>query len=150
MIPIRDNAPSRRFPIVTVTLIGINLGVFLFELTLLPFTTKLIGTYKNEPLPIVVYGAVHIVCGCTLGYIWWYANRSAPIVWPRIDPLVARSMLRRTLAGPLIALAAIGVAFFNVRLAHAVFLTMPFLQLSHRSVDTHWPHIVEKDGSGPD
>ena len=123
--------------------------LFLFELTLLPFTTKLIGTYRNEPLPIVVYGAVHIACGCTLGYLWWYANRSAPIVWPRIEPSVARSMLRRILAGPVVSLLAIGAAFINVRLAHVVFLTMPVLQFSHRTVDTHWPQVVEHGNSGP-
>jgi uncharacterized membrane protein len=121
--------------------------LFLFELTLLPFTTKLIGTYRNEPLPIVVYGAVHVVCGCSLGYIWWYANRAAPIVWPRIDPAVARSILGRILAGPVVSLVAIGVAFFNVRLAHVVFLSMPFFQFSHRTADTHWPQIVGNDGS---
>lgn len=127
-------------------LIWLNL-LFLFLLTLLPFTTQLIGTYRNEPLVIVTYGAVHIACGCTLSFMWWYANRLAPIVWPRIDPAVARSMLRRILTGPVIGLAAIGVAFVNVRLAHAVFLTMPFFHLSHRSVDSHWPQVVEKEPS---
>ncbi len=40
MIPIRDNAPSRHFPIVTVGLIGANLAVFLFELSLAPDTLR--------------------------------------------------------------------------------------------------------------
>jgi len=120
--------------------------LFLFELTLLPFTTKLIGTYRNEPLPLVVYGGVHILCGCTLAYMWWYANRLAPIVWPRIDRAIARSMLRRILSGPVVSLVAIGAAFINARLAHVVFLTMPFFHLSHQSVDSHWPEIMEEDG----
>jgi uncharacterized membrane protein len=124
------------------TLTWLNL-LFLFELTLLPFTTKLIGTYKHEPLTILVYGVVHIACGSTLGYMWWYANRSETIVWPRVDPLVARSMLGRILAGPVVSLVAIGAAFINDRLAHAVFLTMPFFNLSHRTVDKHWPEVVE-------
>jgi uncharacterized membrane protein len=119
--------------------------LFLFELTLLPFTTKLIGTYKYEPLVIIVYGAVHFACGCTLAYMWWYANRWAPVVWPRIDPAVARSMLFRILAGPVISLVAIGVAFISVRLGHAVFLTMPLFHTSHRRVDSHWPEVVGKD-----
>jgi uncharacterized membrane protein len=120
--------------------------LFLFELTLLPFTTKLIGTYRNEPLPLVVYGAVHIICGCTLAYMWWYANRLAPIVWPRIDPAIAHSMLCRILTGPVISLVAIGAAFINARLSHAVFLTMPLFHLSHRTVDSHWPEVVEESG----
>jgi uncharacterized membrane protein len=128
------------------TLNWLNL-LFLFGLTLLPFTTKLIGTYRNEPLAIVIYGAVHIFCGCSLALIWWYANRSPVIVWPSVNPAVVHSLLRRTMAGPLISLVAIGVAFLHVRLAHAVFLTMPLLQLSHRTVDTHWPEVVADDTS---
>ena len=34
MLPIRDDIPSRRFPLVTVILIALNAGVFLHELTL--------------------------------------------------------------------------------------------------------------------
>jgi uncharacterized membrane protein len=120
--------------------------LFLFELTLLPFTTKLIGTYRHEPLVIVIYGVVHILCGCTLAFIWWFANRMAPIVWPRIDREIARSMSLRILTGPVISVLAIGAAFVNVRLAHAVFLTMPLFHLSQRNVDKHWREVVEETG----
>ena len=34
MIPIRDNIPSRRFPVVNYILIGVNIVAFLYELTL--------------------------------------------------------------------------------------------------------------------
>ena len=78
----------------------------------------------------------------------WYANRWAPIVWPRIDPAVARSMLLRILTGPIISTMAIGTAFISVRLAHAVFLTMPLFHVSHRSVDKHWPEVIEMGESG--
>ncbi|MDX6496085.1 MAG: hypothetical protein QOE17_2071, partial [Gaiellales bacterium] len=33
MIPLRDNIPTRRRPVVTLALIAINVLVFLFELT---------------------------------------------------------------------------------------------------------------------
>jgi uncharacterized membrane protein len=119
--------------------------LFLFELTLLPFTTKLIGVYRNEPLPLVIYGAVNILSGCTLAFLWWYANRLSPIVWPRIDPPISRSMLRRILTGPVVSLVAIGAAFVNARLSHVVFLTIPLFHLSHRTVDSHWPEVAEDD-----
>ena len=121
--------------------------LFLFLTTLLPFTTQLITTYRNDPFVIVIYGFVHIACGCALAYMWWYANRLAPVVWPRVEPAVARSMLLRILTGPVIGLAAIGIGFVNVRLAHVVFLTMPLFHLSHRSVDSHWPEVVESNTS---
>ena len=36
--------------------------LFLFEVTLLPFTTKLIGTYKYEPLPILERPVASLAC----------------------------------------------------------------------------------------
>ena len=92
--------------------------LFLFELTLLPFTTKLIGVYRDEPLPLVIYGVVNVLSGCTLAFMWWYANRLAPVVWPRIDPAISRSMLLRILTGPAVSLVAIGAAFINARFPH--------------------------------
>jgi hypothetical protein len=59
-------------------------------------------------------------------------------------------MLRRVLTGPVISLAAIGAAFINARLSHAVFLTIPFFHLSHRTVDSHWPEVVGKGGAESD
>ena len=141
---IQHNVMFHFFQSGTRGLTWLNL-LFLFELTLLPFTTKLIGTYQYQPLPILIYGAVHFACGCTLAYMWWYANRRAPVVWPRIDTVIARSMFLRILTGPAISLVALGAGFINARLAHAVFLTMPQCHLSHRTVDSHWPEIAEMD-----
>ena len=124
--------------------------LFLFILTLIPFATQLIGVYQNEPLVIVIYGVVHIACGCSLAFMWWYANRMAFVVWPRIDPAVVRSMLRRILMGPVVSLAAIGIAFINVRLAHLAFFSIPLFHFSHQAVDTHWPQVVPCDKTDSD
>ena len=73
----------------------------------------------------------------------------APVVWPRIDPTIARSMMRRILLGAGLSLAAIGVSFLSVRLAHVVFLSTPLLFISHRSVDTHWSELVNTNEADP-
>lgn len=125
-------------------LIWLNMG-FLFFLTLVPFATKLIGTYRYEPLVMIVFAAVNVACGVSLAVLWWYANTIEPVVWPRIAPDVVRSMAVRILIGPVISLVALAVSFLNVRLGHAVFLTIPLVYASHRRVDTHWPEIVEAD-----
>ena len=126
----------------TRTLTWLNL-LFLFLLTLLPFTAQLIGAYRMEPLVMVVYGAVNVACSLSLALIWWYANYVALVVWPRIDPAIARSMMMRILASALLSLAAIGVAFVNVRLSHLVFLLTPLLFISHESVDRHWSELID-------
>jgi membrane associated rhomboid family serine protease len=51
VIPIRDNVPTARFPVVTVTLIAVNVAVFLFQITR-PSTT-LPGYVTGRPLPVV-------------------------------------------------------------------------------------------------
>jgi uncharacterized membrane protein len=126
----------------TRTLTWLNL-LFLFLLTLLPFTTQLIGAYRLEPLVMVVYGAVNIACSLSLALIWWYANYVALVVWPRIDPAIAHSMMLRILASAILSLVAIGVAFLNVRLFHLVFVLTPLLFVSHPSVDQHWLELVD-------
>jgi len=34
MLPLKDNIPTRRFPLVTILLIGLNVVVFLYQLSL--------------------------------------------------------------------------------------------------------------------
>ena len=121
--------------------------LFLFILTLLPFTTQLIGTYRYQPLVIVVYGIVNVACSLSLAVIWVYANYRVPVVWPRIDPAIARSMTRRILMGAGLSVLATGVSFLNVRLAHAFFLAMPLLYVSQRSVDAHWSELANAEGT---
>ncbi len=141
---ISHNVMFHYFRFATRGLMWLNL-LFLFLLTMLPFTTQLIGNYRHEPLVIVIYGASNFACGCSLVLMWWGANRIAPVVWPRVDERIVRSMRNRILLGPILCLLAIGVPFLNVRLSHAVFLSIPFLQLSHRSVDKHWAEVQQED-----
>lgn len=141
-----QNVMFHYFRHVTRMLTWLNL-LFLFVLTLLPLTTQLIGTYRHEPLVIVIYGTVCIACSLSLALIWWYANHVALVVWPRISPAVQRSMMLRILPGAALSLVAIGVSFINVRLAHAVILTMPLLYVSHRTVDAHWSDLASSEES---
>ncbi len=141
-----QNVMFHYFRLGTRPLTWLNL-LFLFILTLLPFTTQLIGTYRYQPLVIVVYGIVNVACSLSLAVIWAYANYRAPVVWPRIDPAIARSMTWRILMGAGLSVLATGVSFLNVRLAHAFFLAMPLLYVSHRSVDAHWSELVNAEAS---
>lgn len=53
MIPIRDNVPGERFPVVTIGLILINAMVFIFEWVASPFTETLIMTFGVIPARVV-------------------------------------------------------------------------------------------------
>ncbi|HZS51307.1 MAG TPA: rhomboid family intramembrane serine protease [Bryobacterales bacterium] len=49
MIPLRDNIPSRRYPVVNVTLIILNVVVFLYQLMLGPDLESFVRTYAVVP-----------------------------------------------------------------------------------------------------
>lgn len=53
MIPIRDNIPSERFPVVTIGLIFVNAVIFIFEWIASPFTERLIMTFGVVPVRVV-------------------------------------------------------------------------------------------------
>ena len=64
MIPFKDSIPSRRFPFMTVTLIIINVAVFIYELSL-PWEEldDLISTYGVVPskLQLVAHDPVRVL-----------------------------------------------------------------------------------------
>ncbi|PYS50021.1 MAG: rhomboid family intramembrane serine protease [Acidobacteria bacterium] len=49
MIPFRDNIPSRSFPLITISLILVNVFVFFYELSLGPGLEPFIGQYGVTP-----------------------------------------------------------------------------------------------------
>ncbi|AEF93344.1 Peptidase S54, rhomboid domain protein [Desulfotomaculum nigrificans CO-1-SRB] len=55
IIPLKDNIPSRRFPIVTVTIILLNALVFFYEQSLGPYVDQLIMTFGVTPAHIFEY-----------------------------------------------------------------------------------------------
>jgi membrane associated rhomboid family serine protease len=62
MIPLRDSTPSRHFPLVTVTLIIINLLIFYYQASLGPqgmeqfiYIFGLVPAYYAHPIPVIGY-----------------------------------------------------------------------------------------------
>ncbi|GAW93696.1 rhomboid family intramembrane serine protease [Calderihabitans maritimus] len=49
MIPLKDNIPSRRVPVVSLLLIGVNIAVFVYQLTLGPQVGEFIYSYGVVP-----------------------------------------------------------------------------------------------------
>lgn len=55
MIPFRDNIPSRSFPIITVSIILLNVAVFLYELSLGPALDSFISEYGVTPAAVFAW-----------------------------------------------------------------------------------------------
>ena len=100
--------------------------LFLFFVTLIPFVTKLIAVYRHEMFVVLIYGLLQVACGLLLNAMWWYANRQHRLMAGAVDPDVVRSMTTRIVLGPVINLAAVGVALVNVQAGLFMFLARRF------------------------
>jgi len=126
------------------TFFWINI-LFLLPLTLLPFLTDLRATYPDDYVTTFLYAGANIVCGVFLLVMWTYGTRKGLLV--EIAPEVDRSMRRRILLGIAINILGAGVVLISPYLSSVVFLLLPCIYLSHRTVDSHW--MVDGDDMAP-
>ena len=91
MIPLRDTQPSSRTPVITVTLIVINVLVFLFEVSLEPFARNhfiavfgmIPDRWAEDPLTLLTYmflhgGWLHLIGNCW--FLWIYGDNIEDIL----------------------------------------------------------------------
>ena len=93
----------------------------LFFISLLPFTTAILGRYPDEAAAVIVY-ALHLeLLGLAQYAHWVYVLRHPELVLAPIDARTARVTTIRILAGPAAWVGAMVIALFSPRLAYAVF-----------------------------
>ena len=62
MIPIKDDVPTRSFPLVTLLLIGVNVGVFLHEMSLSDEEFEMfVKVYGLLPLDIIYFNTLNFI-----------------------------------------------------------------------------------------
>jgi len=118
-------------------LIWLNI-LFLLPITLLPFVAKVRALYRYEPLVIVFFASAHIICGILLLALWGYAVSHPELLAHQITPKVRNSMTLRILISPVICLVAIALAYVDVDVATYIFMLIPLLYISHRTVDSYF------------
>ena len=120
------------------TVVWLNL-LFLFPVTLLPFVTDLKGTFRDEPLVIMLFGLVQIFIGLALILLWNYSGSHPHLMSRTVENTMRRKVTRRMLVSPvIISLVAIAVSFLNVHIGTLIFLSIPLYYLSHREIDLGW------------
>jgi len=93
--------------------------------SLLPFSTGLLGQYPAERTALVVYGLNLIMVGGFLYAHWCYATRSHRLVESQIHPEVVSLAKHRIAMGPGVSILAICVSFVGKRLSLAIFALIP-------------------------
>ena len=93
----------------------------LFFISLLPFTTALLGRYPDEAVAVILY-ALHLEALGLAQYAHWiYVLRHPELVQSPIDARAARATTIRILVGPAAWAAAMLLALASARLGYAVF-----------------------------
>ena len=117
---------------------------FLMGVSLLPFSTGLLGQYPAERTALVVYGLNLIMVGGFLYTHWWYATRSHRLVESQINPEVVSLAKHRIAMGPAVSILAICVSLVGKRLSLAIFALIPLLYLIPGRIDYHWLNPRER------
>ena len=104
-------------------LLWINI-IFLMFVALIPFSTSLIGDYRMEQLPFVVYGINLFLIFITMFILWTYATGKYRLVDSEIDPRLVKKRKFSLIAPSLIVVLTIGISFVNVIAAFYVLVLM--------------------------
>ena len=118
-------------------LLWINI-VFLLFVTLIPFSTGVLGQYPEEEMAVAIYALV-LMMACLVLYIHWrYATDRRRLVDADLEDRVVNLAARRILTAPAILLFAIGCSFFSTRASFALFVILPFIYILPGKIDRHW------------
>jgi TMEM175 potassium channel family protein len=97
---------------------------------LLPFSTSLLGEYREQQISIFVFGGNSIMIASLLYIQWWYAtSHHSRLVDENLDPIIKSTSSRRLLFGIIIYLIAIGISFVYIQISAFLFtmILMPAL-----------------------
>ena len=112
--------------------------LFLFLLSLSPFTTELAGEYRDMPIMRSIFGINYMLSGVVFYVLWWYSARNSNLLRHPIDNEVRRSMDIRLMVAPALSLVGILVSMINLRFGALFFVSIPLFYLRHYIVDTGW------------
>lgn len=117
------------------TIVYLN-GVFLFFLSLSPFSTQLAGAYPGVRPAEVFFGFNFLLSGLSLFVLWRYAARTEKLLDKPIDITVVRSMGRRIMVEPALIIVGMVISVFNFHAAALVYFIAPLFYLKHWLADT--------------
>lgn len=111
---------------------------FLLFVTILPFSTALLGRYPSDQLSEIVYGTNLVLIGFLSYTEWWYATLHHRLVVHDIKQDVIDSVKRRILFAPLVSIVAILLSFLSVRFSVLLYIILPPYYIWPRKYDENW------------
>ncbi|MFA6520138.1 MAG: TMEM175 family protein [Candidatus Paceibacterota bacterium] len=114
-------------------LTNINAIFFLF-ITLVPFSTSLLGRYSDNQLAIIIFGVHTIIIGLCLFWIRGYVFKSDHIKNIEVDHAEIHRGTIRIFVPVLFAILAIILSFFDKSLSLGLFTLAVLFNFSHTSL----------------
>jgi len=118
-------------------LLWINVA-FLFFVTLIPFSTALLGRYPAQQIAVVVYASNLIIVGILLLIHWRYATSQPGLVDSDLNPVLVRQASRRILLAPILLTFAVVFSFVSTIISLVLCAVIPVLYVLPRRIDRHW------------
>lgn len=112
--------------------------LYLMTISLLPFSTALLGAYPSTRIALIIYGGNLAVIGSVLYWHWYYATHNYRLIDPDIDPQIVTLAARRILTGVIIYLFAISASFISVTMSLVIYLVAPLIFLIPGKIDRLW------------
>ena len=98
---------------------------FLFCVSLIPFSSELIGEHHDTRIAGIIYGLNLAITVCAIRLNWWYAS-SRDLVRPDIDREAVQQIHRRGMMIIISSLAVVAVAWFNPVVAFYLYIVNAF------------------------
>ncbi len=117
--------------------------LFLMLVSLLPFSSGLLGRYPNDQIASIVYGVNLIMIGFVSCASWWYATQHHRLTLHTIDDRFIRRVQSRILVAPVAALFAILLSFISVTGSLCVYLLIVPYYIYPGGVDSFWRQKAE-------
>jgi len=117
---------------VDLMLTNIN-AVFFLLISLIPFSTSLLGRYSENEISVVIFGTHIILIGLVLYWMRHYVLFSEHIKNPEISRHEIYGSTVRTLVPVVFAVLAIVLSFKNINLSLAIFTLAVLFNLSSTS-----------------
>jgi uncharacterized membrane protein len=98
---------------------------YLMFIAFIPFSTALIGEYRDQEVSIIVYG-INIIIVLIFAYLQWgYATKGHHLVDIDIDPNLVTITSRRQFVGMILYAFGIVISFLNTQVSLALFILIP-------------------------
>lgn len=121
--------------------------VFLFFVTLIPFSAALISAHPDEFIAIAFYGCNLIAVGLLLYSIWLYATRNRRLVDHDLSHEAVRQASQRILIAPCAFAVAIALGLFSTRASLALYALTALYYFFPSGIDVHWGHRHDSNSS---